>query len=140
MNILFVNNNYFRLFFLSFRLLWFRITNGAGHMRVSFICGMSFLSGSSCVIQFEMYVRQISQPIPRRPPSPCTHFKRFYQTATGYVLTMLSRNDGRSNVAPPSLPPTLPLPPHPLPPFSREIDIYYYYYYFLALFSFVFFH
>jgi len=116
-NILFVNNNFFRLFFLSFRILWFRITNGTGHMRVSFICGMSFLSGSSCVIQFEMYVRRISQPIPRRPPSPHVHFKRFYQTATGYVLTMLSKNDGRSNVPPPPLR-------------LQEIDIYYYYYYF----------
>lgn len=58
------------------------------------------------------------------------HFKRFYQTTTGYVLTMLSRNDGRSNVP----------PPPPLTPLHREIDIYYYYYYFLALFSFVFFH
>lgn len=29
---------------------------------------------------------------------PSTHLKRFYHTATGYVLTMLSRNDGRSNV------------------------------------------
>lgn len=51
------------------------------------------LFNSKCV-----YAEFRSLSLDTYPLHTNAHLKRFYHAATGYVLTMLSRNDGRSNV------------------------------------------
>jgi hypothetical protein len=88
---------YFRLFF-SFFFYRFVYDYGAGH--ASFV----YLRNVILIRFFVRYsIRNVCTPNFVAYPStpiPSTHLMRFYRTATGYVLTMLSRNDGRSNVVP----------------------------------------